>query len=71
MSHFWSYRFIRFKDEFLCIFDRFRVVKCMIVVGKSKGDKCLVSIHEKYLNMLYFDVQKSDFGLEVDWLSNG
>ena len=53
--------------SFLCDFDRFRVVKRMVVVGKSKDDKCLVSIHEKYLNMLYFGVQKSDLGLEVVW----
>ena len=53
--------------EFLCDFDLFRVVKSMVVVSKSKGDQRLVLIHEKCLNMLYFDVPKSGLGLEVVW----
>ena len=53
--------------EFLCDFDRFRVVKSMVVVSKSKGDQRLVLIHEKCLNMLYFDVPKSGLRLEVVW----
>ena len=51
-------------------FEGFQVMKWIVVVGKSSMEQLMVSSHQLDLNIMYFDVSKSDLGLEVVWVWN-